>query len=121
MNSDRTDQETGTSATDAVELTSWKEIAHYLGVHVRTAQKWVHTLRLPVHRRAGARSRVFAYTAELDAWKRQGLRASPQERHYSWPLGSGVTVEVRFTGAPLERRNIELLRAYLNLLKNALS
>src|SRR5581483_8204236 len=89
MNSDRTDQETGTSATDAVELTSWKEIAHYLGVHVRTAQKWVHTLRLPVHRRAGARSRVFAYTAELDAWKRQGLRASPQERHYSWPLGSG--------------------------------
>jgi hypothetical protein len=50
-------------------LRSWKEISAYLGVTVRSAQRWEKTLRMPVHRQgAGRNARIFAYPAELDAW-----------------------------------------------------
>lgn len=53
-------------------LSSWKEIATFLGKGVRTVQRWEDTLGLPVHRPAGPkRNIVFAKTAELDAWLRQ--------------------------------------------------
>ncbi|MFN0171292.1 MAG: hypothetical protein ACKV22_33165 [Bryobacteraceae bacterium] len=58
------------------ELTSWKEIAEHLGVNVRTAQKWESELALPVRRMPGARGRVSADRAELDAW-RQRTRLKP--------------------------------------------
>jgi hypothetical protein len=51
------------------ELTSWKEVADYLNVNVRTAQKWEKTRGLPVKRSAGSRGRVVAFPGELDAWK----------------------------------------------------
>ena len=50
-------------------LTTWKEIAAYLGVTVRTAQKWERKRALPVHRVPGGRGRVWAKPAELDAWQ----------------------------------------------------
>jgi hypothetical protein len=51
-------------------LDSWKEIAAYLNRNVRTCQVWERELGLPVHRLEGyPKSRVFAYTAELDAWR----------------------------------------------------
>jgi hypothetical protein len=56
----------------AGELSSWKEIAAYLGVGLRTAQLWEQERSLPVHRLPGGRGRVFARTAELDAWKGSG-------------------------------------------------
>ena len=50
-------------------LSSWKEIAQYLGRGVRTVQRWHSSLGLPVHGvNAKTRSRVFAYRAELDRW-----------------------------------------------------
>jgi hypothetical protein len=50
-------------------LNSWKEIAAYLGRGVRTAQRWEHDFRLPVHRPKGRdRSAVLAFVGELDAW-----------------------------------------------------
>jgi len=55
------------------ELTSWKEIAEYLGVSVRTAQKWEAGLGLPVHRLPGEKGRVSAEAAELERWKRETL------------------------------------------------
>jgi hypothetical protein len=54
------------------ELSSWKEIAAYLGVGLRTAQIWEQERALPVHRLPGGRGRVIATVAELDAWKRSG-------------------------------------------------
>jgi hypothetical protein len=54
------------------ELSSWKEIAAYLGVGLRTAQIWEQERALPVHRLPGGRGRVLANVAELDAWKRSG-------------------------------------------------
>jgi hypothetical protein len=49
-------------------LSSWKEIAAYLGVNVRTAQKWEAERGLPVRRLPGGRGRVMASVEELDAW-----------------------------------------------------
>lgn len=50
-------------------LSSWKEIAQYIGRGVRTVQRWHSDLGLPVHSINGStRGRVFAYKAELDRW-----------------------------------------------------
>lgn len=104
------------------ELASWKEIAHHLGVNVRTAQKWERERGLPVRRSAGSRSRVSADAATLETWKQQLAETSRlEERCYSWPLGHGTSVEVRFLGSELTPAHIELLRRYLQLAKSALS
>lgn len=50
-------------------LSSWKQIAAYLGVSARTAQNWEDSRGLPVHRSPGPRGRVWAIPSELDAWK----------------------------------------------------
>lgn len=51
-------------------LRSWKEIAAYLGVDIRTCYRWENDRGMPVHRaEAGEKkSPVFAYKRELDAW-----------------------------------------------------
>lgn len=50
-------------------LTSWKEIAHYLGKGVRTVQRWEQDFGLPVRRPAGSRKKaVLARSCELDVW-----------------------------------------------------
>lgn len=51
------------------ELTSWKEIAAYLGRSVRTVQNWKRDYGLPVRPGVTPRS-VSAWTHELDNWKR---------------------------------------------------
>ncbi len=55
------------------ELTSWKEIADYLGVSVRTAQKWETQRGLPVRRFPGEKGRVSADPAALDRWRETTL------------------------------------------------
>jgi hypothetical protein len=50
-------------------LTSWKEIASYLGRSVRTVQRWEQDAGLPVRRPRGkSHDSVMAVPAELDAW-----------------------------------------------------
>lgn len=62
----------------ARRLESWKEIAVFLGVSVRTAQSWEKERGLPVRRLGGnRRSRVHAYAGELEDW----LRASKIRQH----------------------------------------
>lgn len=51
------------------QLQSWKEIAAYFGVTERTVQKWERERGLPVHRLAGEKGRVVAWTEELDRWR----------------------------------------------------
>lgn len=57
-------------------LSSWKEIAAYLGCDRRTCIRWEKNHGLPVHRPSSDRSRshVFAYKREVDDWlkKRSG-------------------------------------------------
>src|SRR4051794_3428528 len=62
---------------EPVRLTSWKDIAAYLGRDVRTVMRWEKERQLPVHRGPGARGIVFADPAELDAWMRGPASVPP--------------------------------------------
>lgn len=58
-------------------LTSWKEIASFLGKGVRTVQRWEAQLGLPVHRpNLGAKGKVEASKEELQTW--MSTRWSPR-------------------------------------------
>lgn len=53
------------------KLASWKEIASYLNVDIKTAQRWERLRGLPVHRiPGGRRASVYALTAEVEEWLR---------------------------------------------------
>lgn len=85
------------------ELTSWKGIADYLGVNVRTAQRWELERGLPVRRFPGERGRVSADPRELVAWKAATLEkpdwwtSVPFLRRYA--LGLTAVVLVLLLGA----------------------
>lgn len=62
---------TGTSATTQSPnvLTSWKDIARYMGKGVRTVQRWEQDFGLPVRRPQGSNKKaVLARPRDLDAW-----------------------------------------------------
>lgn len=52
-------------------LQSWKEIAGFFDVTVRTVQNWEEERALPIHRMPGAKGRIYAYVDELEAWRQQ--------------------------------------------------
>jgi hypothetical protein len=68
-------------------LTSWKEIAAYMGKGVRTVQRWEAEMELPVRRPAADRHIVLAFPAELAPWARRKVelpdesKASSRQRH----------------------------------------
>lgn len=54
-------------------LTSWKEIAAFLGRDERTVKRWEISRGLPVRRVPGTgRASVFAYADEIELWMRAG-------------------------------------------------
>ena len=55
---------------DSTVLSSWKDIARYLGKGVRTVQRWERHLGLPVRRPIGAsqKSAVVLYRGDVDEW-----------------------------------------------------
>jgi hypothetical protein len=55
-------------------LESWGEIAAYLHKSIRTAQRYARTRGLPVYQLPGSgpRGPVYAYKAEIDAWRGGG-------------------------------------------------
>jgi hypothetical protein len=55
---------------ESAVLSSWKDIAKYMGKGVRTVQRWEHHLGLPVRRPNGVshKSAVLLDRSELDAW-----------------------------------------------------
>lgn len=80
---------------DLRELTSWKQIAAYLGVSVRTAQLWERERGLPVKRMVGERGRVWATEPEIDAWKKTAALdvPAPGLQRRKW-LFAGIVVLV---------------------------
>ncbi len=61
-------------------LTSWKEIASYLGKGVRTVQRWEQQFGLPVRRpNEKAKGIVHATRQELDAWLVSQWSQRPKE------------------------------------------
>ena len=70
-------------------LSSWKEIATFLNVSVRTAQRWERTERLPAHRHHhhdGAS--VYAYRSELEQWWNDRPRPPSESGHSRAPSHS---------------------------------
>jgi hypothetical protein len=55
---------------ESAVLSSWKDIAKYMGKGVRTVQRWEHHFGLPVRRPNGAshKSAVLLDRSDLDAW-----------------------------------------------------
>lgn len=82
------------------QLSSWKEIASYLRVGVRTAQMWERERGLPIRRIPGPRGRVLANVEELEAWKHSGRepsgdppsQESPVQRTNRRYLAAGIAV-----------------------------
>ena len=61
-------------------LTSWKEIASYLGKGVRTVQRWEQQFALPVRRpNEKTKGIVHATREELDQWLRDQWSERPRE------------------------------------------
>ena len=59
-------------------LSSWKEIAGYVGRDARTVARWEKERGFPVRRLPGGpRSSVFAYTDEIDVWMRGAADMQP--------------------------------------------
>ena len=55
-------------------LSSWKEVARYLGKGIRTVQRWESELGMPIHRPdRGNKQIIFAFTQELDEWIRRRM------------------------------------------------
>jgi tetratricopeptide (TPR) repeat protein len=94
-------------------LSSWKEIAAYLGRDVRTVQRWERTQGLPVHRHRHSRlSTAYALKSELDAWWHNRPLTEPDEPDRpdvestvapdasTLPLGDTSTVRIARTGRP---------------------
>jgi hypothetical protein len=77
-------------------LTSWKEIASYLGKGVRTAQRWEQCMGLPVRRPEGAKNKnkVLAHTADLDAWLESRWERRPAYQKRDLPEGSALLPRV---------------------------
>jgi len=75
-------------------LSSWKEIADYMGRGVRTVQRYERELGLPVHRVAGRqRGSVMAFLDEIEGW----VRNTPPDLHVLSPYtdGSSGTFETK--------------------------
>ena len=68
---------------DSTVLSSWKDIARYLGKGVRTVQRWERHLGLPVRRPNGAlqKSAVVLYRGDVDAWLATRFSARALEKN----------------------------------------
>jgi hypothetical protein len=70
-------------------LTSWKDVANYVGKGVRTVQRWEHTLGLPVRRPTTDHSKatLIVDSNELEAWLRATFRSRKiDEVKLDWDL-----------------------------------
>ncbi len=95
-------------------LTSWKEIASYLGKGVRTVQRWEQEFGLPVRRpNTKAKGIVRATRQELDAW----LESQWSQRPKEFALAYGPAVYVDEVRASI-RQSAELRQANRLLLEN---
>jgi hypothetical protein len=88
-------------------LSSWKEIAQYMGKSVRTVQRWEQDFGLPIRRpNANRHHVVLAIAEEIDAWVCQ--QAQPRS-------GKGADPDLEwFRKREIElQEEIETLRAEL--------
>jgi hypothetical protein len=108
---------------ESTVLSSWKEIANYLGKGVRTVQRWERELGLPVRRPVGAsqKSAVLLYRRDVDEWLVTRFSARPPQNNntalpHSCLAGSELnerihkSEELRATHFALSEKILESLR-----------
>jgi Tol biopolymer transport system component len=100
-------QSTGPALRD--RLDSWKEIAAYLNCSERTVRRWEQE-GLPVHRHPHKKKAgIYAYKAEIDAWRQNGReRLRPADKTAN-PLGDALPPKL------LRPRALAVLLATLGL------
>lgn len=82
------------SETSAV-LTSWKEIAQYMGKGVRTVQRWEQDFGLPVRRPMGSdKKAVLARPRDLDMWLALRCGTQEHERKEHDPKTSALVIRM---------------------------
>jgi hypothetical protein len=66
---------------ESTVLSSWKDIAKYLGKGVRTVQRWERELGLPVRRPIvrSQKSAVLVYRSDVDGWLATRFSARPSQ------------------------------------------
>jgi hypothetical protein len=108
-------------------LSSWKEIADYLGKGVRTVQRWEKQFALPVRRPFPQSRTVFAIPSELDDWLKQhpsgSLPESAQSSDKTISSGEqhGILFAEVLAGINRLQSNRELLQANISRLRARLS
>lgn len=84
-------------------LHGWKDIAGYLGMSVRTVQRWEHEFGLPIRRFCpGPGQPVHALVAEVDAWRSHAESAS-HHREVFEHVGTGGTRQAATVSQAAER------------------
>jgi hypothetical protein len=97
-------------------LTSWKDIARYMGKGVRTVQRWEQDFGLPVRRPCGSSKKaVLARPRDLDAWVALRCASRPPESIRSTPEGSALRMlteihEKMETASMLRQNNLVLMQ-----------
>lgn len=72
-----------TVSQNTAVLTSWKDIARYMGKGVRTVQRWEMDFGLPVRRPQGSNKKaVLARPRDLDAWVALRCTSRAQQQNY---------------------------------------
>ena len=94
-------------------LTSWKEIARYMGKGVRTVQRWEQDFGLPVRRPVGSNKKaILARPSDLDAWV--ALRcASRAERGFEGRNPTGTPPPSDMRKSPLASDILSTLHAQI--------
>lgn len=127
---------TGTSAMNpenhnghAAVLTSWKDIARYMGKGVRTVQRWEQDFGLPVRRPRGSNKKaVLARPRDLDAWVSMrcasraelGLSTNPQQHSRNVSMAALLALNAKIETARQLRDNNVLLMAEVSAAITAL-
>lgn len=113
-------------------LTSWKEIARYMGKGVRTVQRWEQDFGLPVRRpQSSEKKAILARPRDLDAWVAircgtrggSGIGDSPSAEVSSLCARSSLAAEIE-TSRMLRTTNRALraeMRSALEQLREQLS
>ena len=100
----------GTNLAAAVPvLTSWKEIARYMGKGVRTVQRWEQDFGLPVRRPLGSNKKaILARPHDLDVWI--ALRCSSRSELAALDGDCPTHSNARFPASPPSIGSLSALR-----------
>jgi hypothetical protein len=102
------------SAANAAVLTSWKEIARYMGKGVRTVQRWEMDFGLPVRRPHGSSKKaILARPSDLDAWVAMRCTISERSREKAPALCARASLSAEMETARMLRESQRKLRAEL--------